>query len=133
MPVILPFPYLVSRVWWGCGSVAGGTGNFDFGIYTLDGTQIYHTGSTASGTASSIQYVSVATPFVLPPGSYYMALVNDGTTNRAWGIGGNLGTQRAAGMYQQATALPLPATATFATYGTAFFPHCGITRTASGF
>jgi hypothetical protein len=133
MPFAIPWPYLVSRVFWGNGSAL--TSNKDFGIYTADGVRIYSTGSTAEAGASGIQYVSVATPFVLPPGRYYMAISCSGTTNKAWGIALALVQYgRLSGWYQEASALPLPATATFAALAAVTpMPLCGITRTASGF
>jgi hypothetical protein len=128
-PVWLPWPYVVRRVFWCNGSVA--SGNTDFGIYTSDGTKIYSTGSTAQSGASAIQYVT-PTEFTLASGVYYFAVVFDGTTNRAFGLTSNT-IFGSGGQLVQTSALPLPATATFA--ATAGTPHalCGITRTASGF
>jgi hypothetical protein len=133
MPFSIPWPYPVRRVFWINGSTIGS--NVDFGIYTLSGTQLFHTGSTAQSGTSAAQYVAPATPFILAPGAYYFALNCDGTTNRLVGNTASAGTNAGlAGLLSQAVgAIALPATATFATYVTPGLPFCGITRTASGF
>lgn len=133
LPLTIPWAYPVARVFWANGSTP--TGNMDFGLYTVDGGKIITTGKVAQSGASALQYVDV-TDFVLPAGQYYMALANDSatTTSRGWGIN-NVATEhgRIAGCLQQATASPLPATATFAAWASTGYPLCGITRTASGF
>lgn len=132
IPFYLPWPYPVNRVFWGNGSVVASS-NWDFGVYTQDGTRIYSTTSTAASGASVLQYVS-PTPFILAPGRYYMALVNNGTTNRSWGnAASSAALLRIGGVLQQASALPLPATATFALNTATVYPLFGFTRTASGF
>lgn len=133
MPVAIPWPYPVNRVFWVNGSTIT-TSNVDFGIYTPSGSRIYSTGSTALTATGAPQFVTPATPFVLPAGSYYFAYVCDTAISRSFGT--NIGTAAngaLAGMLSQATALPLPATATFATYVTPGLELCGITRTPSGF
>lgn len=133
VPLVLPFPYLVNRLWWMNGSVVT-TSNADVGIYNRDGVRLASAGSTVQAGTSTIQYVALGTPMLLSPGRYYLAWVSSGTTNRGFGlttITANHG--RAAGLLAQATALPLPASATFATLANALVPWCGITRTASGF
>jgi hypothetical protein len=133
-PVVIPWPFPVNRVFWYNGSTA--TSNVDFGIYTMGGSRIYSTGSTAqSGAGASVpQFVTPSTPFILYPGRYYFALTCSGTTNRITGISTvDTTTGRFAGMLQQASALPLPATATFAAWASSGMPLCGVTRTPSGF
>jgi len=131
-PFWLPCQYTVRRVFWGNGSTV--TGNKDFGIYTADGTLLYSTGSTGESGASAIQYVT-PTAFVLSPGRYYMAVSCSATTNHGWILpGSSLARTALAGGLVQASALPLPATATFATMsGNSGILLCGITQTASGF
>jgi hypothetical protein len=130
MPVTLPWAYPVTRVFWVNGSTIGN--NVDFGIYSPGGQRIYSTGSTAQVGTSTIQYVSPATPFILPAGRYFFAYVTSGTTSTAYG---NLPTAALAaisGMLTQATALPLPASATFATFSNVGIVLAGITRTPAG-
>lgn len=133
MPVSIPWAYPVRRVFWLNGSTIT-TSNADFGIYTASGKRIYSTGSTALSGTTVPQYVTPGTPFILPAGAYYFAYVCDNTTSRSYGNVISTNARGAmAGMLSQATALPLPASATFATYATPGLPVCGITRTPSGF
>lgn len=134
VPMTIPFPYPVRRVFWGNGSSAGG--NFDFGIYTQDGARIYSTGSTGGSGNSAPQFVTLGTPVLLRPGDYYFALNHDASTaNRVWGSAAiTAEIQRWGGIYQQAVgAVTLPASATFATATQANVALCGITWTTSGF
>jgi hypothetical protein len=134
IPVSLPWNYPVKRMWWINGSVAGG--NTDVGIYTLGGVRLFSTGSTAESGTSTTQYVSAGTPFVLPAGAYYFAYTHSATTaNHIWTSStGSVANTEAAGILAQASALPLPATASFAVGTTVTsFPYFGITRTTSGF
>jgi hypothetical protein len=133
MPMIIPWEYPVKRVWWCNGSVIGN--NVDFGIYSPSGARLYSTGSTAQVGTSVPQYVTPSVPFVLPAGMYYFAYACDtSNANRAFG---NVVTTAAngavGGLLSQASAFALPATATFATYGTPGLELCGITRTESGY
>lgn len=131
IPVSLPWPYPVARVFWANGSTVTTT-NCDFGIYSPFGTRIYSTGSTTQVGASTLQYVTPTTPFTLPAGRYFFAWVCDNTTSRAFGILPNVNLAATAGLLTQATALPLPATATFARFSNIGPVICGITRTAVG-
>jgi hypothetical protein len=133
MPICLPWPYPVKRLWWINGSAGSGSGHVDVGIYTIGGARIVSTGSTVMSGASAVQYVSLGTAIILGPGSFYMAYTNDGTTNRSFGYAPTAAQGRQSGFLMQASALPLPASATFATTTVANMPFCGITRTASGF
>lgn len=135
-PLVVPCPYLVRRVFWANGSSVAG--NVDAGIYTQGGSLLGSAGSTAQSGASVLQYDTLTTPVLLLPGRlYYLAYANSNssTANRAWAsttIGAGKG--RVAGFAQMAAALPLPQTATFATYdGTVKHALVGVTRTASGF
>lgn len=131
-PLALPWPYLVSRMFWGNGSTVNN--NKDIGIYSVGGAKIWSAGSTGESGASVLQYVSVSVPFILPPGQYYLALACGATTNHIWQVAMSLAEMtRAAGMLQMANALPLPDVATFAECTAVIAPLCGITRTASGF
>jgi hypothetical protein len=132
IPVYLPWAYPVNRVFWVNGSVVTTTNN-NFGIFRKNGRRIYSTGSTAQSGASLPQFVTPATPFVLPAGAYYFAFSCDGTTNRYSGVGAGIELLKMCGVLQQASNFALadpsaPTTATVAAY-----PYCGITRTVSGF
>lgn len=95
--------------------VAVQSGNVDIGIYTLAGTRLVSSGSTACG-AAGIQTFNI-TDTVLARGRYYLGFaVNNAVatfltfTPRG---GANVNGMQMVGARRQATAFPLPATATF--------------------
>lgn len=132
-PMFLPWPYFAQRAFWVNGSSAAG--NSDIGVYTPGGAQLWHSGSTANSGASSPQYVTISGGLLLLPGPYFLAYANDGTTNRAFGSTAATTIGRIAGWLSQLSALPLPASATFATFtaSAGALTIAGLTKTASGF
>jgi hypothetical protein len=135
IPVWLPWPYQVERVFWVNGSSVTST-NMDFGIYTADGTRIYSTGSTAAAGASAPQYVTPGTDMLLVPGRYYFALADSSITANRGGAGStgvSVAGIRMAGLLQEASALPLPAIMTPSAVANSMLPVCGVTRTTTGF
>lgn len=132
IPFWLPWPYSVRRVFWANGATL--TGNKDFGIYSAEGTRIYSTGSTAESGASAIQYTTPSPDILLSPGRYYFALSCSATTGHGWQVStGAAAEARHGGLLQQATAVPLPATMTPASFTGTVMPLCGITSTTTGF
>lgn len=129
IPLELPFPYYVQRAFWWNGSTVSGSA--DVGIYTVGGAQLWHAGSTTATGATLPQFVTVQ--MLLNPGRYFLAFAQSGTTSVAEGVAMTAPNGRLMGLYQQSTALPLPATATFAAYAAVGLPLIGITSTASGF
>jgi hypothetical protein len=135
IPVTLPWPYPVKRVFWVNSSSVTST-NFDFGIYTGDGRKVYSTGSTAASGASLPQYVTPGTSFILSAGRYYFGLSCSSITASRGGQGTtsmSIADERMVGMLQEASALPLPATMTGVAVANPYIVLCGVTRTASGF
>lgn len=134
IPLQLPFPYLVNRMFWNNGSAAAG--NLDIGIYSQGGGAIWTAGSTAASGNSAAQYVS--TPgILLNPGNYFLGFASDSTTtNQLYVVTPTATGGRFMGIYQQATALPLPTGGTLASFS-AFtgmtVPLIGITNTTTGF
>lgn len=132
MPLALPFPYIVRRMFWVNGSIA--TSNVDVGIYTFDGEALWTAGSTGQSGASAAQYVSLATPLELTPGLYYLAYTCSSTTNRAFVFTNGSVNADLIGMLKQDSALPLPVAMTPAAWvNTLGRPLMGITNTATGF
>ena len=100
---------------------ATATGNVDMGIYDAAGTKLVSTGSTAQSGTSTIQQVDV-TDTLLGPGLYYFALAlssTSGTTIRSSIL---LLSHKLLGQAEVTSALPLPATVTFATITSAYLP-----------
>lgn len=133
IPFSLPWSYTVRRVFVGNGATLNG--NIDIGIYNSAGARQYSSGSTAQAGTSAIQYITLGSPLVLAAGTYFLAVASNSATATFQMAGTNMPTSgRLAGLLQQATAFPLPATATFAQWSqTTGYLLCGVTRTATGF
>jgi hypothetical protein len=123
-PIHLDTFYLIQKFFWMNGNSAAGS--IDCGLYTQDGTLITHTGSTSQSGISNLQSASI-TPLEVGPGQYYLALVasSSSTTFYAHSVGSALGNN--VGIYLQASAFPLPATATFALNTYNFIADAGFT------
>lgn len=107
------------------------TGNIDLGVYDAHGTRLVSTGSTAIPGSNVLH--SVAISVTLTPGIYYMAMAYDGTGNISrYASSSTLQRFITTGCYQQASAFPLPATATFATLTNNYIPTMGLSQ-RSGF
>lgn len=93
------------------------SGNVDLGIYDRGGTRLVSTGSTAvSGSATTTQVIDV-TDTILSGGLYYLALaLSSGGGVQAWAPA--VANCRAMGVLEQASAFPLPSSATFAALST---------------
>ena len=131
LPFVIPFNYVVQRAFWING--ASTANNMDIGIYSSDGTKLWASGSTAQSGANVVQYVSVSPEVLLRPGEYFIALAASGTSTLFMANAFTAIAGRMIGMYQQASAFALPATATFAAWAQTVYPVCGLTRTSSGF
>lgn len=128
MAVFMPFaiagPYLVRKVYWANGTAVAG--NVDVGVYSWDGTRLFSAGSTAQAGTTAIQSVDI-TDYLLTPGSYYLALACSSLAATFFRISPGTSMVQSWGMANQAAALPLPATATFATAAQPFVALFGIT------
>lgn len=78
IPFSLPAPFVVRAGFWHNGATT--SGNVDFGVYDLGRSLIVSSGSTAQGTVSVPQIVTL-TETILAPGAYYFALSCDNTTS----------------------------------------------------
>ena len=125
VPIRIPIPILVKQLYIGNGNTVAG--NFDVGVYSLDGTKIASSGSTAQSGTAQKQLVNV-TDFLLGRGAFYMALTMDGTSGF---IQRNSITSvpsiSAAGCLMEVTgSFGLPATASFGTWVDAWVPIMGL-------
>jgi hypothetical protein len=100
------------------------SGNVDVGLYDDQGNRIVSMGSTAGAVTNNMQQLDIADT-VLLPGTYYQAMAcstNSSGVFRMW-IHQSAGANTAPkGQYVMAAALPLPATATFATTTSTWTP-----------
>lgn len=103
------------------------SGNVDLGVYKEDGTYIISTGATAQSGTNALQAIDI-TDTMFGPGRFYMALSISNTTATVFGYLTFDGpTATGFGMFQQASAHPLPTTsATFASCSSSTVPRFGI-------
>lgn len=129
VPMTLPGPCVVRRLFWTNGSTV--TGSSEVGVYTRGGVRLCSTGLTAQSGASVLQFVTLGTPVYLDAGVYYLATQNDGTTNRMFGtVTPTVNQGRLAGLLQQdlGGGGVLPATMTPATLTAFAYPLAGIVQ-----
>lgn len=125
IPFSLKYPISVLSLFVLNGATA--TGNFDIGIYTNDGTRITSLGSTGQSGTNTVQNVSI-TPVTIGPGNFYLALVLSSASGTVFSntVGSSTFIAQSMGLYSQASALPLPASATFATATLSRIPVFGL-------
>lgn len=107
IPIYIAEAVTVYEAGIGTGATAGG--NFDIGIYQMDGTKVVSSGATAR-TASAWNVAGLADT-ELTPGWYYAAMSADSTANYS-GIAPAAGLCEAMGVCSQDTAYVLPSPAT---------------------
>ena len=128
LAIYIPFrvsaPVLVTQMFTTNGSTVAG--NVDIGIYDVAGTRLVSSGATAQSGTSALQAYDI-TDTLLAPGQFYLACsLSDGTATIAR-VATSAQFLRAFGCAQEASAHPLPATATFATMAQAYLPIIGLT------
>jgi len=126
LPIHLPAPFLLKSFFAVNGTTA--TGNIDLGVYGVDGTLIASKGSTAQSGTSTLQILTLATPIILSPGRYFMAVSASSTSTTFIGRTPATLILRRFGVLQAASQVPLATGPTFATAASAFLPHIGIAQ-----
>ena len=124
----LDVPMLVTQMYSLNGATANGT--LDVGIYAADGTRLVSNGSVTQTGPNAIQAFNIADTY-LDRGAFWMALALSSGTGTIFRLNhGVAGDWLIWGGLQQDTALPLPATATFAVNTTQYLPLFGLTGMA---
>lgn len=124
LPFTLDMPIVATKLFVANGATA--SGNFDIGIYDDSGTRIVSTGSTAQSGTSDLQVVDI-TDTLIGPGQFFLALAFDNTTATVFRANLASGSDpQAIGEYTQNSAFALPASATFATAASQFWPLFGL-------
>lgn len=127
LPFSLKYPTLIKLMFSVNGSSAANTR--DLGIYSEDGTRIVSIGSTAGSGTNNIQTYDI-TDTLIGPGRFYMAIASSNVTSQFFrAAGSSLPRLQALGIYEQTTAFPLPATATFASLSSLYIPLIGLSTT----
>lgn len=128
VPIAIRYPITITSLWIANGAVV--SGNFDVGLYTPDGRRIVSTGSTVQTGINTIQNIPI-TAITIGAGQYYIGTAMDNTTGRLFSFNPTSSVWAAnCGSYKQATAFPLPASATFATMvgSNPYFALSGLAR-----
>ena len=108
---------------------ATASGNIDIGVYDENNSLVKSTGSTAQSGTNVLQEISV-TEFVLKPGFYRLALALSSATGTIFCMSlVNADNSRPYDLTEEASAFPLPSTATPVLHTSGFFmPMIGIIR-----
>jgi hypothetical protein len=130
IPFFLQTPMVIDRIFWGNGATL--SGNVDAGVYDAARKKIVSTGSTAQASTTDAQSVNI-TNVTLGTGLFFLAIAMDNTagTLMAVQMGAGLHFYKTLGIYQQASAFPLPDTATFSLPTFNYLPIVGITPRSS--
>lgn len=112
VPIRVHAPTTITNMFIVNGTVASGA--VDVGIYAENGILIVSSGSTAQVGTTATQTFDIADT-LLAPGSYYLAMSQDGTAGTTQRYTPSLALARMLGVVIQAAAFPLPASATFVT------------------
>lgn len=132
MPFVMPSPYVIRSFF-----SANGTsnGNVNMGIYSQPSSTgscglVVSITATAMAGSSTLQLFSLATPFLLAPGSYYLALNGTGSGTFS---GANVTADNAKllGLSESTTAMGSTITPSASVLLRYFL--CGFSRLASGY
>ena len=123
IPFLLDFPFTVAQIYAHNGATA--SGNIDVGVYAEDSSKLVSAGSTAQAGTSAIQAFNVTDTY-LAPGVYYFAVALDNTTATMSSRGSPVATiGQIVGFAEMASAFPLPAIATLASFTRTLYPAMG--------
>lgn len=124
VPLRIPSRIVVLKLWFASGVT--GTGNVDMGLYDATGAAVISATNAAKEAATTEQVFDV-TDTTVGPGLYYIALSSDSGTDTMLRYAPAAPIPLAQGVLTEASAYPLPATATFVADQTlAYIPVMGL-------
>ena len=126
VPFRIAYPFLCLNLW--CQNGAAVAGTFDIGIYSRSVEKLVSAGSTTQAGTSAPQKVTLGTPLLLPPGTYYMAMsVSTVTTCKYFiALPTLLASLQLGGLAQAATQTPLAQTPTLVSLANSWIPLFGL-------
>lgn len=120
VPIVIRIPTPLTGFYW----LMNTTANVDVGLYSSAGTRLVSAGSTAGSGVDTYQEFDVA-DMIVGPGRYYIGTACDNGAGQVGGVSLAAIYLRMMGVKQEASAFPLPATATFATPAGTLLPSAG--------
>jgi hypothetical protein len=124
VPILVPSRVVVVKLWFASGST--GTGNVDMGLYDASGNAVVSATAAAKITSANEQIFDV-TDTPVGPGRYYVALSASNNTDTFTGCLAAAPIAAGLGLLTEASAYPLPATATMVIDQTlGFVPSMGV-------
>ena len=110
VPIRVPSRIVVAKLWFA--SFSTGTGNVDMAVYDAAGAAVISATNAAKGAATAEQVFDV-TDTAIGPGLYYIGLSSDSATDTFLYMNWAAPLPAAWGVRTEASAYPLPATATW--------------------
>ena len=110
VPIAVPSRVVVRKLWFG--SFTTGTGNVDMALYDAAGVAVV-TATNAAKVAAQQEQVFDVTDTTVGPGLYYIGLSSDSATDTFYRVVHLAPLPAAYGVLTEASAYPLPSTATW--------------------
>ncbi len=119
-------PILITALYMSNGATI--SGNFDLGIYDINGNKKVTTGSTAQAAPNNTAQVIDITDTWLQPGGWYFAISSDATTGTVFRSSLTANLYKQSGVLQMSSAFPLPDPATMVATSDNYIPNIGWIR-----
>lgn len=128
-PLTIDHPVIARKLIWTSGSVVAG--NADIGLYDAGGRRLVSQGSVLVVGTNTLEVYDISPDLYLDVGTFYLALVMSSVVCQVYaGTTTNAEGGQIIGQFEQASALPLPATATPASMSSAgFLLHAALVAT----
>lgn len=129
LPIFLDRSIIAMKLW--VANFATINGNIDLGLYNcsssfVPSTKIISSGSTAHANANDLQEVDITDTYLAGPGIYFLGIASDSSTATFSRVDVNNLFPRVVGAMQQASAFPLPSTATPVAYAVSSYYLAGL-------
>lgn len=126
VPLFVPSTQRLKTVSVWC--AATGSGTFDLGLYDGLGTTLLGSMGSTALVATSVNTWTPTNPILVEAGvRYYLGMSASSATSTFVRVNPNVSAARGGGLAQQATAHPLPSTATPAQVASAYAPVFALT------
>lgn len=128
LPIYLPYPGVVTKLWVANGAAV--SGNIDVGLYSevagVPAARLASAGGVAQSGTSVIQEFDITDYVTTPQTRYFVGVSMDNTTGAFTRVITTATVKRIAGVMQEESAYPLPASATPVVAATGTVPFCGV-------